>query len=94
MSPVLNEIMKKANLPFQECQHLASHMIHLPEENELKSLWFFPMLPCVRIRRCYEADSDCKAPICTKKSTGHPLLTPGIFTLFCPHGKLSNKYHA
>ena len=52
---------------------------------------FFQMLPRARIRRCYEADTNCKAPSCTKKSTGHPLLTLGIFTLFCPHGKLSKK---
>ena len=83
MSPVLNEIIKKANLPFEGCESLVPDVMHLPEEHELKSLCF---LPRVRIRRCYEADSDSKAPSCTKKSTAHPSLTPGIFTLFCPHG--------
>lgn len=86
MSPVLNEIIKKANLPFEGCESLASDVMYLPEEHELKSLCFFPTLPRVRIRRCYEADTGSKAPICTKKSTAHPSLTPGIFTLFCPHG--------
>ena len=60
----------------------------LPEEEELKSLCFFPSLPRVRIRRHYEADTERKATICTKKSYGHTSLSPGVFTIFCPHGLL------
>ena len=86
MSPILKEIIKKANLPFEGSGHSASHLVNLPEENELKSLCFFPKLLRVRVRRCYDADSDRKVVICTKRSTGHPTLTPGIFTMYCPHG--------
>ena len=86
MSPILKEIIKKANLPFEGSGHSASHLVNLPEENELKSLCFFPKLLRVRVRRCYDADSDRKGIICTKRSTGHPTLTPGIFTMYCPHG--------
>lgn len=88
MCPILNEMIKKATSLFnsQECDWLSCKGF-LPEEDEIKSLCFFPSLPRIRIRRCYEADTDRKAVICTKKSTAHPSLTPGIFTLFCPHGK-------
>ena len=87
MCPILNEIMKKATAPFESGLQSKSKVFQLSEEDELKSLCFFPSLPCVRPRRCYEADTDSKAVICTKKSTAHPSLTPGIFTLFCHHGK-------
>ena len=63
-----------------------SEVYSLPEEEQLRSLCYFPSLPRVRIRRCFEADTDRKTVVCTKKSSGHPSLLPGIFTIFCPHG--------
>ena len=52
---------------------------------------FFPSLPIVRGRGTYAADHS-NAPqsitedACRKASYGHPTLTPGIFTVYCPHG--------
>ena len=67
MTPVLMEVIKKATLPFACSGHSDSSLLPLPEEDELKSLCFFPTLPRIRMRRCYEADSNRKMPICTKK---------------------------
>ena len=60
----------------------------LSQEDELKNLCFFPSLPQVHIQRHYEADAERKTTNCTKKSYGHPSLSPGVFTIFCPHGLL------
>ena len=52
---------------------------------------FFPSLPIVRGRGTYAADHG-NAPqsiiedACRKASYGHLTLTPGIFTVYCPHG--------
>ena len=53
------------------------------------SLAFFPTLPKQRERGKFEMDvKTAKEESCTKKSHGHPTLTPGIFTIYCPHGEL------
>ena len=49
----------------------------------------FPSLPKVHGHGMYEADkkaSTDKNEQCRKESWGHPTLSPGIFTLYCPHG--------
>ena len=49
----------------------------------------FPSLPKVRGSGVYEADRKTnpdKGEQCGKESWGHPTLSPGIFTLYCPHG--------
>ena len=53
-------------------------------------LSFFPSLQRVRRRGHFIADKErtMKDDMCTKLSKGHPSLQPGVFTLFCPHGKL------
>ena len=58
-------------------------------DNELlQELSYFPHLLPTRTRGVYEADKHLrKAAGCTKRSSGHPSLLPGIFTLFCPHGE-------
>lgn len=84
MAPVLLELKKKALAPFTT--QLQSTDTTMAQEDELLS--FFPSLPRMRHRRYYEADVERKQQLCTKKYSKHPSLTPGIFTLFCPHGKL------
>lgn len=53
-------------------------------------LSFFPTLPKCRERGSYQIDFQHQLPKdedpCTKRSKGHPSLTPGIFTIYCPHG--------
>ena len=51
---------------------------------------FFPTLPPIRDRGHYAADKKQSAvmPVrCSKVSSSHPSLLPGIFTIFCPHGE-------
>lgn len=60
------------------------------EANEDDELSFFPSLPQFRRRGSFVADkhgSKVKEDFCNKFSKGHPSLLPGVFTVFCPHGK-------
>ena len=81
---------------FEWLYHIAINPF--PEENFVsgpdvvehdEQLSFFPTLPKCRERGCFELDrqTQIKEDICTKKSHGHPTLTPGIFTIYCPHGE-------
>ena len=82
MSPVLDVLKRVTLAPFGEVTVDNSTSLVNGEE----TLCFFPSLPRIHNRRHYEADVDTKVHLCTKKYTTHPSLTPGIFTLFCPHG--------
>ena len=89
--PLIDAIIEKANAPFL----LGSGSDDTPaSRSELQELAFFPSLPKVRARGSYECDrKNPKLPGCTKQSSGHPSLLPGIFTLYCPHGKLVLKLY-
>lgn len=50
-------------------------------------LSFFPNFPKIRQRGIYAMDKLKGESICSKKSTRHSSLLPGIFTVFCPHGR-------
>eukprot|EP00117_Sycon_ciliatum_P012766 scpid26766/ scgid5378/ len=54
---------------------------------------FFPNLPRHHGASTYGIDKQrsprsCSAHVdsCNKHYSGHPTLTPGVFTLYCPHG--------
>lgn len=47
----------------------------------------FPNFPKIRQRGIYAMDKLKGESICSKKSTRHSSLLPGIFTVFCPHGR-------
>ena len=49
-------------------------------------LEYFPALPIVRSRGDYSFDA-ISANICTKRSSRHPSLLPGIFLVHCQHGR-------
>ena len=52
-------------------------------------LSFFPSLPVQTGPMRYAADkllSKCEPNKCRKYAGCHPVLSPGIFTVFCPHG--------
>ena len=83
MAPILDELRSKALAPFQEIVMADSGTRMITDED---SLSYFPSLPQIRNRRHYEADVDTKVQLCTKKYDSHPSLSPGIFTLFSPHG--------
>lgn len=69
------------------------------EETALKEdkLSFFPALKKYRNRGTFQIDGNRKqkkrteGDSCQKRYPGHPSLLPGIFTMFCPHGKV-DKY--
>ena len=59
-----------------------------PAENDLS---FSPQLPLLTGKGKYAADkllsrNKQTSDSCRKDSYGHPSLSPGIFTIFCPHG--------
>lgn len=86
---VIHELWSKAELTFSttddQVQSVDDSLNVLDEE-----LAFFPNLPKIRNRGCFAADvskSKKDAGSCNKKYTGHPTLLPGIFTIYCQHGK-------
>lgn len=86
VTPVLLELKKKALAPFDTCVQVTDTNTTVAQGDDV--LTFFPSLPQIRHRRQYEADVERKVQLCNKKYSKHPSLTPGIFTLFCPHGEL------
>lgn len=63
----------------------SSDHYHPPEENKLS---FFPNLPSLTGPANYAADklqAKCGSDECRKYTGCHPVLTPGVFTIFCPH---------
>ena len=48
---------------------------------------YYPCPPVVRSRGDYSLD-DTTTNICTKRSTRHPSLLPGVFLVHCKHGTI------
>lgn len=92
MVPLCNSIIEKAKALFTSENYKAEAE---PENKSiLEELAYFPSLPKVRARGTFEADQHNNKVIkCTKQSSGHPSLLPGIFTLFCPHGEFNECMH-
>lgn len=49
------------------------------------TLGYFPHIPARRSRGNYELDKKQGEPLCTKNSSRHSTLLPGVFTLHCQH---------
>ena len=85
MRALFADILLKIDATFSGDTNPATH--YLPIQ---PSPWsFFPALPLVRGAGNYDADKKSPpsdADSCRKASYGHPHLTPGIFTIYCPHG--------
>lgn len=80
---VLRAVIDKVQVPFRNRNiHETSSCSHTEHP-----LAFYPNLPCLRERGVYATDKEKNKNGCTKKSTCHSVLLPGIFTVFCPHGK-------
>ena len=95
LAPLLNELSRVAFtafslLPVENIQTPAT----LTEENKV-DLAYFPALPRVRVRGVYQADKKASGHgrACRKRSSKHPSLLPGIFTIFCQHGNANNYMH-
>ncbi len=87
MLPLIDALIAKCNAPFGSESKPATKQ-DVPATPVLQDLSYFPRLPCNRVRGTYLADQYRNvSEKCTKLSSGHPTLLPGLFTLFCPHGK-------
>lgn len=84
LSPIIAALIQKSSNPFSSDPVESVN----PTPSKMEPLSFFPQLPSIRSRETYTADrtSTASKMMCTKRSTGHPTLLPGIFTLFCQHG--------
>ena len=61
---------------------------HYPEPSRTNSLSYFPSLPQLHGNAVYQIDKSriaAGSDVCNKTSSKHPTLTPGIFTIYCPH---------
>lgn len=87
--PLLEELWIKAKAPFnlEDCVDKPEDASVENSECHFDDLSYFPGLPKIRSRGIYVADKKSNDTICTKRSSRHPALLPGIFTLFCEHGK-------
>ena len=83
----LLEVLKKTHfLVFpQRLPHNLPSPVENVQENNSK---FFPNWPQLCMRGNYVLDKGNKEEdACSKKGAGHPKLLPGIFTVYCKHGK-------
>ena len=88
LTPLFDALIEKSNAPFLSAAGTTEQKEQPEPQSILCDLACFPCLPLVRNRQRYDADChSCKTPRCTKQSSGHPSLLPGIFTLFRSHGK-------
>lgn len=86
--PVLNIILEKANDPFSN-EGIDSINLDLSKEDAERETRFshWPSISRKRRRGHYQSDKTKNSKACNKISRGHPSLLPGIFTMFCEHGK-------
>lgn len=76
-----------AKAPFEVSQVTEEDVLATDEVVD-DQLACFPSLPQLRDRGVFEADLlQKKQTKCNKEFRGHPSLLPGIFTVFCEHGK-------
>ena len=82
---LISHILDVCRAPFSKLPPPSSCYLP-PTADELS---FFPNLPLLSGHGNYAADKSLKthdSDSCRKASYGHPSLSPGIFTVFCPHG--------
>ena len=82
LANALEAMMAKAEAPF-----VGDFKDETPSTSSSSDMAFFPQLPVIRSRGAYRSDRVRKEKICTKHTTGHPSLLPGVFVMFCQHGK-------
>ena len=86
LSPLLQVLLDKSIAPFTDCNQFQNARDDKDTIFDGNDLSFFPCLPRIRSRGIYDADKKCRQQICTKRTSKHPSLLPGIFTVFCEHG--------
>lgn len=86
LSVLIKDLLEKAKAPFHGAPFADSQSVHSGSFQELE---YFPCLPIVRSRGNFCLDNESSPNICTKKSSRHPSLLPGIFLVHCCHGMVS-----
>ena len=82
---LIGDIIEHMTVPNTMPQPSSSHYLP-PQEDPLS---FFPNLPALVGKGNYAADhctAKCTSDECHKYPGFHPVLTPGIFTIYCRHG--------
>ena len=92
LTPVIGRLLELSTPPFSSAaQSSANDSIIFEPLPITKELSFFPQLKIYRERGNYICEHSSSSirnfEICNKKSSRHPTLLPGIFTIFCEHGK-------
>ena len=82
---LIKDLLEKAKAPFNVNSLTDTDSGDLQHFQDLE---FFPSLPVVRSRGDFCFDTNSSPNICTKRSTRHPTLLPGIFLVHCRHGML------
>ena len=85
---LISDLLEKAKTPFN-VDSLADtgsqEIIHLQD------LEYFPCPPVVRSRGSFCFDCHAPSDTCTKRSTRHTTLLPGIFLVHCKHGMATSS---
>lgn len=86
LSPVICALLEKALAPFTTQDENDDSTDTSAIQEDQHELSYFPQLSVIRCRANYSVDKQPKG--CTKLSSKHPTLLPGIFTVFCRHGNI------
>ena len=95
LANLLSDILPYTTAPFShDNQPSITQTVDMTGMEDPNTMSYFPALPLVRDRGVFKADkSNAKdyadTKFCRKKYGRHPTLIPGIFTMFCGHGKPS-----
>jgi hypothetical protein len=86
LAHLVKDLLSSSDAPF--LQELPDDSAYPPPTLANEQLEFFPGRPLLRGSAQYKANSTKSALVtgCRKDSYRHSALTPGLFTLFCPHG--------
>ena len=103
--PVLFDLLKQLSHTPEELKIILSHLLilsrgpfdHIPpaieEDGTMESpAGYFPTLTKIRSRQRYKQDSWKVTSVCKPTTKGHASLLPGIFCMFCEHGKLNKSW--
>lgn len=87
LAPLLSELSRVAFGTFSKGDTERPATLTANDERQV-DLAYYPAIPKVRLRGVYQADKKAggHGRECTKRSSKHPSLLPGVFTIFCQHG--------
>ena len=85
LTAFITDLLEKAKSPFSRNGSIPDAVqLDVHRTNDVE---YYPCLPVVRSRGDYCLD-DTTPNICTKRSTRHPSLLPGVFLVHCKQGTI------